>query len=87
MQLEPEALAQKKKMQMEMILKESDVKRAERNKLILEAEIRTLKSKKQQTEMELTLKESKLKRTNEDIVVMQNELIKFRRKLNSPGGN
>ncbi len=85
MQLEPEALAQKKKMQMEMILEESDVKRAQRNKLVLEAEIRELKSKKQQAEMELTLKEGKLKRTNEEIVAMQNELIKLKHKIISVG--
>ncbi len=85
MQLEPEALAQKKKMQMEMILEESDVKRAQRNKLVLEAEIRELKSKKQQAEMELTLKEGKLKRTNEEIVAMQNELIKLKHKIISAG--
>jgi len=82
--IEPEVLARRKKLQVEIIIKESDTKRLDRNKVALEAEIRALKSKKQQIEIDLTLKDSKLKHMQEELTMMQNELIALKHKMNSP---
>jgi len=81
--LDPQTLAQKKKMQIEIILKESDAKKYEREKLLLEVEIRALKSKIQQTEMEITSKEGKLKHIQDQNMMLQNELIKLKHQMNS----
>lgn len=81
--LDPQILAQKKKMQIEIILKESDAKKYEREKLLLEVEIRALKSNIQQTQMEITSKESKLKHIQDQNMMLQNELIKLKHQMNS----
>lgn len=85
MQLEPELLAQKKKMQMEIMLKDSDVKRLMRAKLDAEIAIRDLKHKQSQLQMDLTLKENMLKKLEVENIQIQNELIKLKHQMNNLG--
>ncbi len=81
--VDPEVLARRKKIQMEIIMKESDAKRLDRDKIILEAEIRALKGKKQQIEIDSILKETKLRHMRDELMMMQNELIRLKHKMSS----
>ncbi|MEI8343352.1 MAG: hypothetical protein WCF93_00200 [Candidatus Moraniibacteriota bacterium] len=81
--IDPEVLARRKKIQVEIIIKESDARRLERNKIALEAEIHAMKSKKQQIELDVAIKESKLKHMQDELMMMQNELIKLKHQMSS----
>ena len=74
--MNPELLAQKKKMQMEIMLKDSDVKKNAREVMQAEIEIRELKQKQNQLQVELVLKENLLKKLVATRMQIQNELIK-----------
>lgn len=78
-------LAQKKKMQMEILLKESDVKKFERVKVDLEIGLRDIKHKELQLQADKALKESRLKKTEEDIFQIRNEIMKMKRQMNMLG--
>ena len=85
MELSPELLAQRKKMQMDIMLKDSDVKRLMRAKLDVDISIRDLKHKQSQIQMELISKESMLKRLDGENALMQIELIKLKHQMNNLG--
>ncbi|MEI7621448.1 MAG: hypothetical protein WCJ51_02855 [Candidatus Moraniibacteriota bacterium] len=81
--MDPEILRKRKKLQVELVLKDSDAKKAEREKILLEVEIRGLKNKQQQLTVEMATKEVKLKKTQQDLLAIQNELVKMKHQLNS----
>ena len=84
----PEQLAdhaQKKKMQMEIMLKETDVKRIGRAMLEIEVSMRDIKHKQAQLASEYISKELAYKKLVSDQVLMQNELIKMKHKMNNIG--
>ena len=83
--MNPEISAQKKKMQMEILLKESDVKKFVRVKDELEIALRDIKQKEAQLQADKASKESRLKRTEEDITQLRNEIIKLKRQMNMLG--
>lgn len=83
--MDAELLAKRKKMQMEIMLKESDMKRNERLKAELEIAIRDMKHKELQLQTEEDSKESMLKKVEAEISQMQNELIKLKHKMNTLG--
>lgn len=85
MQLSPELLSQKKKMQMEIMLKDSDVKKIARARLGAEVEIRDIKRKQAQLQMDLVAKESLLKKMDSQNIQLQNELIKLKHQINNLG--
>ena len=85
MQLPPELLAQRKKLQMEIMLKDSDAKRIVREKLMNEIAIRDLKHKQSQLQMDLILKENALKKLDGENMQIQNELIKLKHQVNNLG--
>lgn len=85
MQMDPELLTQKKKMQMEIMLKDSDVKKNERATLEVEVAIRDLKHKQAQLQTEFLLKENLLKKLKGEHLQIQAELIKLKHQINSLG--
>ncbi|HPN55048.1 MAG TPA: hypothetical protein PLB52_03940 [Candidatus Moranbacteria bacterium] len=84
-ELDPELKAERKKMQLEIILKDSDVKKNMRSKIEVETALRDLKHKESLIQMEIVSKENQLKKIEADAAFMQNELIKLKRKMNSLG--
>ena len=70
---------------MEILLKESDVKKFERVKVELEIALRDIKQKEAQLQADKASKESRLKRTEEDITQLRNEIIKLKRQMNMLG--
>ncbi len=72
-------------MQLEIILKDSDVKKNMRSKIEVETALRDLKHKESLIQMEIVSKENQLKKIEADAAFMQNELIKLKRKMNSLG--
>lgn len=85
MQLDPILLAQRKKMQLEIMLKESDVKKLTRSKLEAEVFIRDLKHKAAQIQMDIAVKENTIKKIQSDTILLQNEIIKLKHKMNDLG--
>ena len=85
MQLSPELLSQRKKMQMEIMLKDSDVKKNVRMKLETEIAIRDISHKLAQLQMDLAVKENMLKKLDGESILMQNELIKMKHQMNNLG--
>jgi len=81
-EIDPQKLSERKRLQIEIVLKESELKKYEREKLLLEVETRTLKSKLAQTEMEITQKQIKAKRNQDQLMILQNEIIKLKHKMN-----
>lgn len=79
---DPQIEAQKKHIKMELILKDSDLKKNERKKVELEVRIRDLKHKKIQIETELAKCDSDMKKTMADGIVLQNEMKKLKNALN-----
>ena len=84
-ELDPELLAQKKKLQIEVMLKDSDAKKIMRAKLLAEVSIRELKHKLAQIQQEMILKENELKKCDAGSMQLQNELIKLKHKINNLG--
>lgn len=85
MQLDPILLSQKKKMQMEIMLKESDVKKLMRSKLDSEVAIRDLKHRAAQIQMDIAVKETSIKKIDSELMQVQNEIIKLKHKMNNLG--
>ncbi|EKD58900.1 MAG: hypothetical protein ACD_56C00034G0002 [uncultured bacterium] len=85
MQLSPELMSQKKKMQMDIMLKDSDVKKNMRARLEAEIAVRDIKHNQAQLQMDLTLKENLLKKLQAENTMMQNELIKLKHQMNNLG--
>lgn len=85
MQLSPELLSQRKKMQMEIMLKDSDIKKIARAKLSAEIEVRDIKRKQSQLQMDLAVKENMIKKMDAQNMQLQNELIKLKHQMNNLG--
>ena len=85
MQLSPELLTQRKKMQMEIMLKDSDMKKNDREMMAAEIAMRELKQKQTQLQMEYILKENLLKKLKADHIQIQAELIKLKHQMNNLG--
>ncbi len=83
--LEPELLAQRKKMQMEIMLKESDMKRNERTLMDTEISLRDLRHKQAQLQSEFIVKESHFKKLTADHMQLQAEVIKLKHQMNNLG--
>lgn len=81
----PELIAQRKKMQMEIMLKDSDLKKNERAIIETEIALRELKRKQTQLQTEFVAKESQAKRLSSEHVQIQAELIKLKHQMNSLG--
>ena len=78
---DPQAEAQKHRMQMENILLDSDLKKNERLKAQLEIDIRTLQHKRAQIDSEYAAKESLLKRTDGQLIIIRNEMLKLKHRM------
>lgn len=85
MQTDPQLMVQKKKLQMEIMLKDSDMKKNEREMLAAEIEVRELTRKQAQLQTELILKENLQKKLASNHVQLQAELIKLKHQMNSLG--
>ncbi|HEX8974001.1 MAG TPA: hypothetical protein VF817_00765 [Patescibacteria group bacterium] len=77
---DPQIEAEKHRLQMEMILKDSDVKKNIRLRSELEVEIRVIKTKMQQLTADLASKESHLHKVEAELMQLQNEIIKLKHK-------
>ncbi|NTW27341.1 MAG: hypothetical protein HGA36_03385 [Candidatus Moranbacteria bacterium] len=85
MQISPELEVQKKKLQMEIMLKDSDMKRNERALMETEIALRDIKHKQIQIQTEFVVKENVLKKLTADHVQLQAELIKLKHLMNNLG--
>jgi len=85
MDQDPQIKAEKKKMQLEILLKDSDVKKNMRSKIEVETTLRDLRHKESLIHMDILSKENQLKKIEAEAVVLQNELIKLKHKMNSLG--
>ncbi len=78
-------IAQKKRLQMESMLKQSDVKKIEHSLIEVELAMRELKHKQERLQQEFTAKENEYKKMTAAHVQMQAELIKFKHQINTLG--
>jgi hypothetical protein len=85
MQMDPQLMAQKKKMQMEAMLKDSEMKKNERDMVQAEIFLRDLKRKQAQLQSEFLAKEIQLKKLASEHVQLQAELIKLKHQMNNLG--
>jgi prefoldin subunit 5 len=77
--------AEIKKMQMEILLRDSDLKKNMHLKVEAETALRDLNHKKSLLEVEIHSKEAHLKKLEIEIIEIQNELIKMKHKMNALG--
>ena len=84
-EVDPEIKASKKKLQIELILKDSDVKKNVRSGIEIETALRDLKHKESLIQMEILSKEKQLKKIEAERSFMENELIRLKHKINSLG--
>lgn len=82
---DPELILQKKKMQMEIMLKDSDLKKNERAIVEIEIILHELKHKQSQLQAEFIVRENQSKKINADHVQIQAELVKLKHQMNSLG--
>lgn len=82
---DPQIKAEKKKMQIEILLKDSDLKKNMRSKIEVETALRDLKRKESLLQMEILSKEGQLKKIEAETIQFQNELIKLKHKQTSLG--
>lgn len=85
MSIDPQILAERKKMQLEILLKESDLKKLERFKMQAETDIRDIKHKTDLLNAEMISKESQLKKIESEHMMLYNEIVKMKHKMNSLG--
>lgn len=78
---DPQINAEKHRLQMELVLTDSDIKKNMRRKMELEVDIRELKRKQFQMTVDLASKESFLKKVDAELMMLQNEVIKGKHKL------
>ena len=78
-------LAQKKKLQMEAMLKQTDVKKIEHSLIEVELAMREIKHKQERLQQEFTAKENEYKKMTANHTQMQAELIKFKHQINTLG--
>ncbi|HOW60338.1 MAG TPA: hypothetical protein P5548_02695 [Candidatus Moranbacteria bacterium] len=80
---DPQVAAERKKMQLEIILKESDLKKNMRSKIDVETTLHDLKRKSVSIQMEINSKENELKKFEAEFIQLQNELIKLKHKMSA----
>jgi chromosome segregation ATPase len=76
---------ERKKMQLEVLLKDSDVKKNMRSRIEIETALRDLKHKDNLIQAEIASKENLLKKIEAEYMQLQNELIKLKHQMNSLG--
>jgi len=84
---DPQILAERKKIQMEVLLKDSDLKKNMRSKIEVETALRDLKHKSTLIQMEINSKESQLKKIEAEFMQLQNELIKLKHQMSALSHN
>lgn len=84
---DPQIAAERKKIQLEILLKDSDIKKNMRNKAEIETTLRDLKHKNSLIEMEILAKESRLKKIEAEYIQLQNELIKLKHQMSALSHN
>ena len=82
---DPAISDQRKKMQLEVLLKDSDVKKNMRSRIEIETALRDLKYKDNLIQAEIVSKENLLKKIEAEYMQLQNELIKLKHQMNSLG--
>ena len=82
---DPAISDQRKKMQLEILLKDSDVKKNMRSRIEIETALRDLKHKDNLIQAEIASKENLLKKIEAEYMQLQNELIKLKHQMNSLG--
>jgi hypothetical protein len=87
MSTDPGILAQRKKMQIEILLKDSDLKKSMRSKIEVETALRDLRHKESLIQVEILSKESQLKKIEVEALQFQNELIKLKHQMNGLSHN
>lgn len=76
------AVAKKRKLQMEVFIKEADFKKGEQKRARLEAEVRELRRKKAQFEAEILQRERELKKHEAEQIAFFNEIKKMKKAIN-----
>ena len=79
--------ADRKKIQLEMLLKDSDLKKNMRSRIEVETALRDLKHKDSLIQMELLSKESQLKKIESEFILLQNELVKLKHQMSALSHN
>jgi hypothetical protein len=87
MQTDPGILAERKKIQLEILLKDSDLKKNMRSRIDIETVLRDLKHKSTLIQMEINSKETQLKKTEAEFIQLQNELIKLKHQMSGLSHN
>jgi hypothetical protein len=82
---DPAIVAQRKKMQMEIMLKDSDIKKNQRALLDIEISLRDNRHKQAGLQSEFIVKESQFKRLTALQVQLQAEIIKLKHQMNNLG--
>ena len=82
---DPQVKADKKKLQMEILMKESDIKKNERAKIDTEVILRDLKHKEALIQADILSYNKKMEKIQADETQMQNEIIKIKHQFNSLG--
>jgi chromosome segregation ATPase len=82
---DPQIKDERKKMQLEVLLKDSDVKKNMRSRIEIETALRDLKHKDNLIQAEIASKENLLKKIEAEYMQLQNELIKLKHQMNSLG--
>jgi len=82
---DPQIKAERKKMQMEVLLKDSDVKKNMRSRIEIETALRDLKHKDNLIQADIFAKENLLKKIEAEYMQLQNELIKLKHQMTSLG--
>jgi DNA repair exonuclease SbcCD ATPase subunit len=80
---DPQLAAEKKKMQIEILLKDSDLKKCMRSKVEVETTLRDLKRKETMIQVEILSKENQLKKIEAEYMQLQNELIKLKHQMSA----
>ena len=79
---DPQVEARKHRLQMDIMIKDSDFKKNERKKIDLDVAVRDLKRKRNQIDVELQQKETELKKLTMTQVQLFNETKKLKGMLN-----
>ena len=84
---DPQISSDRKKIQLEIILKDSDLKKNMRSRVDIETTLRDLKHKDSLIQMEIISKESQLKKIEAEFMQLQNELIKLKHQMSALSHN
>lgn len=84
---DPQIAAERKKLQLEVLLKEADLKKNMRGKIDIETTLRDLRHKDISIQMEINSKENQLKKLEAEFIQLQNELIKLKHQMSALSHN